>query len=357
VNNFNDTVWKSNSRFISGVYRTIVTNSGELSILNRTGHSVWTFQGCDNDQTIHNIREKDTCYDVAIVYKVPLKSLTDSNPKINCNNLQIGHSLCIPKKTESIVNRNLRLFNDFKASKVSSSDECWSECVSTSGCLASSFFSEEKDIENNCYLFKEGFATRKNLGWITQSYNNIYYPICFSGKEYTIKKDDTCYKISNIYQITVDALLREDFGINCDYLPIGYTLCIPDVLFKLRARANNNFITVNSNSNLIASETSLEKAETFEIIPLTSTLIALKSVSKGMFVKADDYGNKELVVNSNVALEWETFEFVDLSDGTRGIKALVNGKYITAENQGNSPLIANRNSIGGAWEAFEMINA
>lgn len=133
---------------------------------------------------------------------------------------------------------------------------------------------------------------------------------------------------------------------------------LPSIQYvNLRSRANNRYVTVNANNNLIASATSIANAEKFEIVPITATQIAIKSVSKGKFVSADDYGNKDLVANRDSVLEWEVFELINLFDGTKGFKAVVNGKYVVAENGGNSPLIANRNSIDGAWEAFEITNA
>jgi len=127
-------------------------------------------------------------------------------------------------------------------------------------------------------------------------------------------------------------------------------------IVSLRARANQKYVTVNAAGNLVASKTTIGNDEKFELVSLSSSQIALKSVSKGKYISAENAGNSPLTANRDSVLEWEAFEVSNLDDGSKGLKAVVNGKFVCAENGGNDSLIASKYSIGGAWEAFDVIN-
>ena len=51
-----------------------------------------------------------------------------------------------------------------------------------------------------------------------------------------------------------------------------------------------------------------------------------------------------------------SYDTVKLSDGKYSIKSVVNEKYVVAENGGSDPIVANRDSYGGSWETFYLIN-
>ena len=51
-----------------------------------------------------------------------------------------------------------------------------------------------------------------------------------------------------------------------------------------------------------------------------------------------------------------TYNTVKLSNGKYSIKSVANGKYVAAENGGSETIVANRDSYGGSWETFYLIN-
>ena len=51
-----------------------------------------------------------------------------------------------------------------------------------------------------------------------------------------------------------------------------------------------------------------------------------------------------------------TYNTVKLSNGKYRIKSVANGKYVAAENGGSETIVANRDSYGGSWETFYLIN-
>ena len=51
-----------------------------------------------------------------------------------------------------------------------------------------------------------------------------------------------------------------------------------------------------------------------------------------------------------------TYNTVKLSNGKYSIKSVANEKYVVAENGGSETIVANRDSYGGSWETFYLIN-
>lgn len=51
-----------------------------------------------------------------------------------------------------------------------------------------------------------------------------------------------------------------------------------------------------------------------------------------------------------------SYNTVKLPNGKYSIKSVANEKYVVAENGGSDPIVANRDSYGGSWETFYLIN-
>ena len=51
-----------------------------------------------------------------------------------------------------------------------------------------------------------------------------------------------------------------------------------------------------------------------------------------------------------------SYNTVKLPNGKYSIKSVANEKYVAAENGGSDPIVANRDSYGGSWETFYLIN-
>jgi hypothetical protein len=103
-----------------------------------------------------------------------------------------------------------------------------------------------------------------------------------------------------------------------DKIGAGGEVLPSDQFVYIRTRANNKYLTVYTAGNLIAAATSKATAEKFKIVPITTSQIAIKSVSRNKFINADDNGNKALIANRDSVLEWECFDLINLPDGTKG---------------------------------------
>jgi sulfatase modifying factor 1 len=94
--------------------------------------------------------------------------------------------------------------------------------------------------------------------------------------------------------------------------------------------------------------------ETFELIQLGGSKIALRSKANGLYVCAEDAGNGPLIANRSEVGLWETFEMYTFGDRWIALKSMANNKYVCAESDGTGCLIANRDVVG-SWETFEKV--
>ena len=52
---------------------------------------------------MHTIKEGDTLYKISRMHNVPLGELLEANSNVNIYNLQVGDTICVPKRQESSV--------------------------------------------------------------------------------------------------------------------------------------------------------------------------------------------------------------------------------------------------------------
>ena len=88
----------------------------------------------------------------------------------------------------------------------------------------------------------------------------------------------------------------------------------------------------------------------------------LKGTSKEFTGDASYVGNEINDKTSSIKIEkWDgsssvTYNTVKLSNGKYSIKSVANEKYVVAEKGGSDRIVANRDSYGGSWETFYLIN-
>lgn len=51
---------------------------------------------CDDGGIRHDIRSGETCYALSQRYSTTVEELIKLNPKLSCDNLQVGRSICVP---------------------------------------------------------------------------------------------------------------------------------------------------------------------------------------------------------------------------------------------------------------------
>lgn len=139
----------------------------------------------------HNVQSGETCFSISMMYSIKTEQLTSAN-EIDCDNLQIGQSLCIPGTSSYTV---------------VSGDTCFS--------IASRFSITQDELQ-----MSNPNVDCNNLQ-IGQSVVLVHTSL------YSVASGDTCFSISSRFDITTDQLISANTGLNCDNLQIGQTLFIP----------------------------------------------------------------------------------------------------------------------------------
>ena len=157
-----------------------------------------------------------------------------------------------------------------------------------------------------------------------------------------------------------------------------------DGTVSIKADANNKYIcaVLDEENQLTPRSDSISTWEKFKIYKINDSEYGIRSAENGKYVKADlDNGGKLIAGSDSIAGAWEAFNIekvgdtttndkiekwdgsssvtyntVKLSKGKYSIKSVANEKYVVAENGGSDPIVANRDSYGGSWETFYLIN-
>ena len=157
-----------------------------------------------------------------------------------------------------------------------------------------------------------------------------------------------------------------------------------DGTVSIKADANNKYIcaVLDEENQLTPRSDSISTWEKFKIYKINDSEYGIRSAENGKYVKADlDKGGKLIAGSDSIAGAWEAFNIekvgdtttndkiekwdgsssvtyntVKLSNGKYSIKSVANEKYVVAENGGSDPIVANRDSYGGSWETFYLIN-
>ena len=157
-----------------------------------------------------------------------------------------------------------------------------------------------------------------------------------------------------------------------------------DGTVSIKADANNKYIcaVLDEENQLTPRSDSISTWEKFKIYKINDSEYGIRSEENRKYVKADlDNGGKLIAGSDSIAGAWEAFNIekvgdtttndkiekwdgsssvtyntVKLSNGKYSIKSVANEKYVVAENGGSDPIVANRDSYGGSWETFYLIN-
>ena len=157
-----------------------------------------------------------------------------------------------------------------------------------------------------------------------------------------------------------------------------------DGTVSIKADANNKYVcaVLDEENQLTPRSDSISTWEKFKIYKINDSEYGIRSAENGKYVKTDlDNGGKLIAGSDSISGAWEAFNIekvgdtttndkiekwdgsssvtyntVKLSNGKYSIKSVANEKYVVAENGGSDPIVANRDSYGGSWETFYLIN-
>jgi hypothetical protein len=113
--------------------------------------------------------------------------------------------------------------------------------------------------------------------------------------------------------------------------------------------SNSMYLSISSDSLLIANQPDPTKAEVFEKVDLGNGWMGIKT-SGGKFLSDNQANESKVDAIRTKASTWEEFEIIALDQLTAVIRTS-GGKYICADQSRDNVLFANRDKAG-AWETF-----
>lgn len=165
---------------------------------------------CPPGTTPYIIRAGDTCFRLAQLAGTTVQAIINANPGLNCNNLQIGQTICIPLGIPGGCPTGTMPY------VIKAGDTCWA-LAQTAGISVQALIAANPGI--NCNNLQIGQTICIPFGQPTG---------CPPGtRPHVIVAGDTCYRLAQTYGTTVQAIINANPGINCDNLRIGSTICIP----------------------------------------------------------------------------------------------------------------------------------
>lgn len=167
-------------------------------------------QLCPPGTDSYVIRSGDTLYQIAIRFNTTVAALISANPRINPNMLQIGQTICVPRQPVFpacpvgeyyTIRGGDTLYGIARAHNVSL------EALM------------EANPGLNPYMLMVGDVICIPAAPVD----------CPNGTLYTIVSGDTFYRIARANDVSLDALLQANPGLDPDALRVGQTICIPGV--------------------------------------------------------------------------------------------------------------------------------
>jgi LysM repeat protein len=199
---------------------------------------------CPPNSTQHVVKEGDTLWKLSQSYNVSVQNISDANPGINANNLQIGSILCIPANSISSTSSHTCPDRTFSYI-VDSGDTLWKLSqaygVSVQSILDVNPGINPQNLQIGSALciptaqivpapfVKTTPPTEAAPPTKTAPLASEILPVtCPKGTfRYTIQNGDTLWKLSQAYGVSVQNILDVNPGIDPQNLQIGSSLCIP----------------------------------------------------------------------------------------------------------------------------------
>lgn len=202
--------------------------------------NAWSNSSSSTCENIYEVYDGDSCENIMLAFNLTIDILIESNPDLDCANLTLGQSVCLPS-TPSITNIT-------------------SNATAKAGSCAHYYTSEPDDT---CELIAQAFRTdlttlselNPGLKCTTslQPGQVLCVPLLFSTTTpsppchmlYLVYKDDTCETVTDAYKISKSQLKRLNPGLDCRKLPAGEKICVSgSLLDEPSTRTCDNRYTV-----------------------------------------------------------------------------------------------------------------
>lgn len=173
--------------------------------------SVSNFRQCPAGTLPYTIKAGDTFYKLALQYNTTVQALVAANPTANPLSLYVGHQICIP------VRGSVPACPEGNYYVIKPGDTLYS---------ISRFFNISLDdlVEANPGINPYNLFIGQVICIPLATPPVTCPPGIFP---YIVRRGDTLYSIARIFNVTVEALVQANRGVNPYALLIGQKLCIP----------------------------------------------------------------------------------------------------------------------------------
>ena len=167
--------------------------------------------------TLYTIRAGDTLFSLAQRFNVTVDAIIQANPGIDPNNLRIGQEICIPG-TGPAPCPGGTLYTIRAGDTLFSLAQRYNTTVDA-------ILRANPGIDPN----------NLRVGQVICIPGTGPVP-CPGGTLYTIRAGDTLFSLAQRFNVTVDAVLRANPGIDPNNLRIGQEICIPAATLEIESR-------------------------------------------------------------------------------------------------------------------------
>lgn len=171
-------------------------------------------QRCPTGSFAYTIKSGDTFYLLAARYNTTVEAIMAVNPGVNPNKLQIGQVVCIPgttyPPTPSCPNG---FYHVVKAG------DTFYKLGQQFGVSVDALMIANPGVDPNRLQIGQTICIPKA---VTPT------PPCPNGFHYAIRSGDTFYMLAQRYNVSVEAIMRANPGVDPNKLQIGQIICIPN---------------------------------------------------------------------------------------------------------------------------------
>ena len=192
-------------------------------------------QKCPSGSFAYTIKSGDTLYALARKYNTTVEAIMAINPGIDPNNLQIGQVICIPQAAPPVPPCPNGFYYTIKAGD-------------TLYALSQRFNVPVQAIINANPGIDPNNLQIGQVICIPQVTPPV--PPCPNGFYYTIKAGDTLYALSQRFNVPVQAIINANPGIDPNNLQIGQVICIPQMAPPMPPCPNGFYYTIKAGDTL-----------------------------------------------------------------------------------------------------------
>lgn len=179
------------------------------------GKDIETMQACPAGSFAYTIKSGDTLYFLAIRYNTTVGAITAINPGIDPNRLQIGQRICIPTASAPMPPLPPCPNGFYYTIKAGDTYYKLSQQFNVS---VDTLIRANPGVDPNRLMIGQTICIPRPVTPV---------PPCTNGFYYSVRAGDTFYLIAQRYNVSVDAIIRANPGIDPNRLQIGQIICIP----------------------------------------------------------------------------------------------------------------------------------